>query len=80
MKTLLIALIRAYRLVLSPYLGRQCRFEPSCSHYGEEAIARFGALRGGYLTVRRICRCNPFCAGGYDRCPPRPFPARIFDE
>ncbi len=76
MKTLLIALIRAYRLVLSPYLGRQCRFEPSCSHYGEEAIARFGALRGGYLTVRRICRCNPFCAGGYDPVPPAPIPSK----
>ena len=76
MKTLLIALIRAYRLVLSPYLGRQCRFEPRCSHYGEEAIARFGALRGGYLTVRRICRCNPFCAGGYDPVPPAPIPSK----
>ena len=76
MKTLLIALIRAYRLVLSPYLGRKCRFEPSCSHYGEEAIARFGALRGGYLTVRRICRCNPFCAGGYDPVPPAPIPSK----
>lgn len=64
-----IALIHIYRLCLSPLIGQQCRFEPSCSHYTEEAIRRFGALRGLYLGARRIARCNPFCSGGYDPVP-----------
>ncbi len=69
MKRLLIGLIKLYRLTLSPYIGQQCRFEPTCSRYGEEAINRFGATKGSWLTIKRICRCAPWCAGGYDPVP-----------
>lgn len=63
MKFLLIKLIRLYQLCLSPWLGRQCRFTPSCSHYGIQAILRFGALRGSYLTVIRISNAIPWVPG-----------------
>jgi len=69
METLLTALIRAYRYVLSPLLGNQCRFYPSCSHYAEEALARHGWLRGSWLATRRICRCHPWHPGGVDLVP-----------
>jgi len=64
MKRLLIGAIRLYRKTLSPFIGQQCRFEPTCSHYGEEAIAKHGALRGTILTVWRILRCGPWSKGG----------------
>lgn len=67
---LLISLIRGYQLVLSPWLGRQCRFLPTCSEYGEEAIEKHGALKGGWLAARRIGRCRPGCTHGYDPVPP----------
>ncbi|MFF5262519.1 membrane protein insertion efficiency factor YidD [Actinomadura viridis] len=66
----LMLLVRAYRRFLSPLLGQQCRFYPSCSAYGLEALEVHGALRGGWLTVRRIGRCHPFNRGGYDPVPP----------
>lgn len=69
MEILLTALIRAYRYVLSPLLGNQCRFYPSCSHYAEEALARHGWLRGSWLTTRRLCRCHPWHPGGVDFVP-----------
>ena len=69
MKRLLIGAIRLYRKTLSPFIGQQCRFEPTCSHYGEEAIAKHGALRGTILTVGRILRCGPWSKGGYDPVP-----------
>jgi len=69
MKKLLIGAIRLYRKTLSPFIGQQCRFEPTCSHYGEEAIAKHGALRGTILTVWRILRCGPWSKGGYDPVP-----------
>ena len=69
MKRLLIGAIRLYRKILSPFIGQQCRFEPTCSHYGEEAIAKHGALRGTILTVWRILRCGPWSKGGYDPVP-----------
>lgn len=70
MRVLLTALIRAYRYVLSPLLGPRCRFYPSCSHYAEEALLQHGALRGLYLSARRILRCHPWRPGGYDPVPP----------
>lgn len=69
--SLLILLVRAYRRFLSPLLGQQCRFQPSCSAYGLEALQVHGALRGTWLTARRIARCHPFHPGGYDPVPPK---------
>lgn len=69
MQSLLILLIRGYRLFLSPLLGPRCRFEPSCSVYTQEAIAAHGAVKGSWLGVKRICRCHPLHAGGFDPVP-----------
>jgi putative membrane protein insertion efficiency factor len=66
----LLALIRIYQKIISPALpGNTCRFYPSCSHYGYQAIYKFGALKGLYLSINRIIRCNPFNEGGYDPVP-----------
>jgi putative membrane protein insertion efficiency factor len=69
MGKLLIWIIRAYQLCLSPLLGPRCRFYPSCSCYARTAIERHGALRGIVLGVRRLLRCHPFAEGGYDPVP-----------
>lgn len=69
MKYLLLALIRLWQWTFSQVLPPTCRFYPSCSHYGYEAISRYGALRGGWLTVKRVARCHPFNPGGYDPVP-----------
>jgi putative membrane protein insertion efficiency factor len=61
--------VRGYRLFVSPVLPRSCRFFPSCSEYAEEAFERHGALRGGWLTAKRLCRCGPWHPGGYDPVP-----------
>ncbi|MGA0419062.1 MAG: membrane protein insertion efficiency factor YidD [Phycisphaerales bacterium] len=66
---LLILGIRGYQRTLGPLLGGRCRFSPTCSNYGLEAIARHGALRGAHLTVRRICRCHPWGPHGEDPVP-----------
>lgn len=66
---LLRGLIRAYQLLLSPILPPSCRFTPSCSAYAMEAVAKHGALGGGWLAARRICRCHPWNDGGYDPVP-----------
>jgi uncharacterized protein len=63
--------IRLYQLVLSPLLGRNCRFSPSCSSYAIEALGRFGVLRGGILAVRRLGRCHPLGSSGFDPVPTR---------
>ena len=69
MRTILIGLIALYRYGLSPLLGPSCRFHPSCSCYARESIERFGALRGSWLALKRIARCHPWNAGGYDPVP-----------
>lgn len=64
-----VALIRVYQITLSPMLGQNCRFTPSCSRYAIEAIEKHGALKGLGYAIRRILRCHPFCEGGYDPVP-----------
>ncbi len=66
MKSLLILLIKLYKYLISPVLPPSCRFMPSCSEYSIEAIKKYGAFKGGYLSFRRIVKCNPFHPGGYD--------------
>jgi putative membrane protein insertion efficiency factor len=63
---LLIGLIRLYQWTLSPLIGRQCRFQPTCSQYMIEAVRKYGLLRGVAKGVWRICRCHPFAQGGFD--------------
>lgn len=70
-RLLLIGLIRIYRAVLSGWLGGQCRFYPSCSHYAEEAIRTHGAMKGTLMATWRVLRCGPFTGGGVDGVPPR---------
>lgn len=69
MKTLALGAIRLYQLTLSRVLPDSCRFMPSCSQYGYEAIARYGLIRGSWLTLKRLARCHPFSPGGYDPVP-----------
>jgi putative membrane protein insertion efficiency factor len=68
-RVVLIALVRVYRLMLSPWLGSGCRFEPTCSAYALQALEQHGAARGSYLTLKRLGRCHPWCAGGHDPVP-----------
>jgi putative membrane protein insertion efficiency factor len=68
----LMCLIRAYQLLLSPWLGQHCRFEPTCSRYALAALERHGAAAGSYLALARIARCHPGCAGGHDPVPEQP--------
>lgn len=79
MKRLLLALIRSYQFLLSPWVGNQCRFYPTCSHYAAEAIERHGALCGGWLAVRRIGKCHPWHPGGMDPVP-KTSPCRSCDN
>jgi putative membrane protein insertion efficiency factor len=69
MRKLLTLLIRLYQFAISPFLGSQCRFYPTCSHYALEAIETHGVLRGGWLTLRRLLRCHPWHKGGVDPVP-----------
>ncbi len=69
MRALLIGLVKGYRLLLSPWLGGACRFEPTCSVYAIEALQRHGAAGGSYLTLKRLGRCQPWCQGGHDPVP-----------
>ena len=68
-KKILISVIRFYQVVISPIKPPSCRFYPTCSHYGFEAVQRFGALKGGWLTLKRILKCHPFHPGGVDPVP-----------
>lgn len=69
MRKLALALIQFYRYVISPLMASRCRFYPSCSCYAHEAISTHGFARGGWLTLRRLSRCHPWHAGGYDPVP-----------
>ena len=73
---LLRGIVRAYQFVLSPILGRQCRFLPTCSHYAMEALETHGGIKGGWLAAKRIVRCHPFAAAGYDPVPGAPAPGK----
>ncbi|MFL5758858.1 MAG: membrane protein insertion efficiency factor YidD [Thermomicrobiales bacterium] len=66
MRRIPLGLIRFYQIAISPIFPPSCRFTPTCSQYGYEAIAKYGIIKGGWLTVRRIARCHPFSRGGYD--------------
>jgi putative membrane protein insertion efficiency factor len=68
-RRVLTGLVRGYQLLLSPWLGTNCRFVPSCSQYALEALDRHGAAGGSYLTLRRLVRCGPWCDGGCDPVP-----------
>lgn len=69
MRKLFIVLIRGYQYLISPLLGNHCRFYPSCSCYAHSAIERYGVLRGGWLSLRRLSRCHPWSPGGLDPVP-----------
>ena len=69
----LVILVKAYRLLISPALGANCRFTPSCSAYSLEALSQHGAMMGSYLTLRRLAHCHPWCDGGHDPVPPQTF-------
>ena len=77
-RTLLIGLVRGYRLLLSPWLGSACRFTPTCSAYALEALQVHGAAAGSYLAAARIARCHPWCDGGHDPVPSDP--PRLFSR
>jgi putative membrane protein insertion efficiency factor len=70
MKSVLLALLRVYKLCISPFLGQNCRFFPSCSDYAREAIAAHGPMKGSLLAGRRLCKCHPWHGGGFDPVPP----------
>jgi putative membrane protein insertion efficiency factor len=69
MKAVLLALVQAYQYLLRPMLGAHCRFAPSCSDYARDAIVKHGAMKGLFLTLRRVLRCHPYHPGGYDPVP-----------
>jgi uncharacterized protein len=66
MKVLVLDLLWLYKACVSPFLPAACRFEPTCSDYAREAVRRYGALKGTFMGIKRILRCQPFCAGGHD--------------
>ena len=71
MKTLLLVLIKGYKLLFSPFFGTQCRFYPTCSSYAHEAIETHGAFKGSWLAAKRILKCHPWHPGGVDPVPPK---------
>lgn len=79
-KLALVWVVKAYRLLLSPWLGASCRFEPTCSVYALQALDQHGATGGSYLAASRILRCNPWCAGGHDPVPAKLTAPRLFTQ
>ncbi len=71
-KSLVLLIMRGYKRLISPFLGTNCRFYPSCSSYAMQAVERFGVVHGGWLAIRRIARCHPLNPGGLDPVPERP--------
>ncbi|MES2214653.1 MAG: membrane protein insertion efficiency factor YidD [Pseudomonadota bacterium] len=71
-KRIFIFLIRSYQFLVSPWLGKNCRFYPTCSCYAIEAVENLGVIRGSYATIKRLMKCHPFCEGGYDPVPHNP--------
>ncbi len=69
MKKIFILIIRLYQMILSPFMNNSCRFFPTCSEYGMQAIQKHGSLKGAWLTCKRICKCHPFHKGGFDPIP-----------
>ena len=69
MKKIFLWIIRFYQTAISPLFPPSCRFYPSCSHYGYEAIEKYGILKGGWMATKRVCRCHPFNPGGFDPVP-----------
>lgn len=69
MRRILVWLIRAYAYFISPFLGNNCRFYPSCSAYAQQALTQYGVMKGSWLSLRRISRCHPWHEGGYDPVP-----------
>lgn len=80
MKTLLLLLLRAYQLGISPFLGQNCRFYPSCSTYAAEAIREHGAAKGSLLAAKRLCKCHPWHPGGLDPVPKKPADRHVHAE
>ena len=76
MKYILIGLLKGYRTFISPLYGQVCRYHPTCSAYALDAVREYGSLKGSWLAVRRLARCHPWAAGGYDPIPPRTTPPR----
>jgi len=68
-RKLAVSFIKGYQFLISPLLGNNCRFHPSCSCYAVESVERYGIVRGGYFTLRRLIKCHPFHAGGFDPVP-----------
>ena len=69
MRLILIKLIHGYQYFISPLTPPSCRFTPTCSHFACEALGRYGVIKGSWLSIKRIFRCNPWCTGGYDPVP-----------
>jgi putative membrane protein insertion efficiency factor len=72
MTRLLVLFLRAYQLAVSPFLGQNCRFYPTCSNYAIEAVRVHGSARGSFMALRRVCKCHPWNEGGVDLVPPAP--------
>ena len=80
MRSLFIGIIKLYQILISPLLGPNCRFHPTCSHYAIEAIAKHGVFKGGYLSVRRLIKCQPLHEGGLDPVPEKKDKQSHIDE